>query len=75
MTGGGPLDATTTLPILVYLKAFSISSSDVPLRWRSSPCILGVLLALYFVLSIARRPTCDVRDAVCPLRPRRPRRN
>lgn len=23
MTGGGPLDATTTLPILVYLKAFS----------------------------------------------------
>ena len=37
MTGGGPLDATTTPPILVYLKAFPISSSDVPRRWRSSP--------------------------------------
>jgi multiple sugar transport system permease protein len=51
MTGGGPLDATTTLPILVYLKAFS----DFEFGRAAAVAILtfgilGVLLALYFIL-------------------------
>jgi len=51
MTGGGPLDATTTLPILVYLKAFS----DFEFGRAAAVAILtfgilGVLLGLYFIL-------------------------
>jgi multiple sugar transport system permease protein len=51
MTGGGPLDATTTLPILVYLKAFS----DFEFGRAAAVAILtfgilGILLALYFIL-------------------------
>jgi multiple sugar transport system permease protein len=51
MTGGGPLDATTTLPILVYLKAFS----DFEFGRAAAVAILtfgilGILLGLYFVL-------------------------
>ena len=51
MTGGGPLDATTTLPILVYLKAFT----DFEFGRAAAVAILtfgilGVLLGLYFIL-------------------------
>jgi multiple sugar transport system permease protein len=51
MTGGGPLDATTTLPILVYLKAFT----DFEFGRAAAVAILtfgilGILLGLYFVL-------------------------
>lgn len=51
MTGGGPLDATTTLPILVYLKAFT----DFEFGRAAAVAILtfgilGILLALYFIL-------------------------
>jgi multiple sugar transport system permease protein len=51
LTGGGPLDATTTLPILVYLKAFS----DFEFGRAAAVAILtfgilGILLGLYFVL-------------------------
>ncbi|MBM6593572.1 carbohydrate ABC transporter permease [Microvirga pudoricolor] len=51
MTGGGPLDATTTLPILVYLKAFS----DFEFGRGAAVAILTftiliVFLGLYFLL-------------------------
>lgn len=51
MTGGGPLDATTTLPILVYLKAFT----DFEFGRAAAVAILTfailcVLLGLYFTL-------------------------
>jgi multiple sugar transport system permease protein len=51
MTGGGPLDATTTLPILVYLKAFT----DFEFGRAAAVAILtfgilGILLGLYFIL-------------------------
>ncbi|MBL0403749.1 sugar ABC transporter permease [Microvirga aerilata] len=51
MTGGGPLDATTTLPILVYLKAFT----DFEFGRAAAVAILtfgilGILLGLYFML-------------------------
>jgi multiple sugar transport system permease protein len=51
MTGGGPLDATTTLPILVYLKAFS----DFEFGRAAAVAILtfgilSILLGLYFFL-------------------------
>jgi len=50
MTGGGPLDATTTLPILVYLKAFS----DFEFGRAAAVAILTflilcVLMGIYFV--------------------------
>jgi multiple sugar transport system permease protein len=51
MTGGGPLDATTTLPILVYLKAFSdFEFGRAAAVAILTSGILGVLLALYFIL-------------------------
>lgn len=51
MTGGGPLDATTTLPILVYFKGFS----DFELGRAAAIAIvtfaiLAVLLVLYFMM-------------------------
>lgn len=51
MTGGGPLDSTTTLPILVYLKAFS----DFEFGRAAAVAILTfgiltILLGLYFIL-------------------------
>jgi multiple sugar transport system permease protein len=51
MTGGGPLDATTTLPILVYFKGFV----DFELGRAAAVAILTflilvVLLVAYFLL-------------------------
>ncbi|WP_085585721.1 carbohydrate ABC transporter permease [Thalassospira mesophila] len=51
MTGGGPLDSTTTLPILVYLKAFS----DFEFGRAAAVAILTfgilcILLGGYFIL-------------------------
>jgi multiple sugar transport system permease protein len=49
MTGGGPLDATTTLPILVYLKAFSdFEFGRAAAIAIVTLAILCVLLAIYF---------------------------
>jgi multiple sugar transport system permease protein len=52
LTGGGPVGATTTLPVLVYQKAFA----DFELGRASAlalitAAILGVLLCVYFVLN------------------------
>jgi multiple sugar transport system permease protein len=52
LTGGGPVGATTTLPVLVYQKAFA----DFELGRASALAlitagILGVLLCVYFVLN------------------------
>ncbi|MFC7397195.1 carbohydrate ABC transporter permease [Chelatococcus sp. GCM10030263] len=51
MTGGGPIDATTTLPVLVYNKGFV----DFELGRAAAVAIvtfivLGVLLAIYLML-------------------------
>jgi multiple sugar transport system permease protein len=51
MTGGGPLDATTTLPVLVYLKAFDdFEFGRAAAVALLTFAILAVLLAIYFVL-------------------------
>lgn len=51
MTGGGPLDATTTLPILVYIKAFTdFEFGRAGAIAIITLAILCVLLAVYFVL-------------------------
>lgn len=51
MTGGGPLDSTTTLPVLVYLKAFSDFELGRAAAVAILTCaILGLLTAVYFVL-------------------------
>jgi multiple sugar transport system permease protein len=50
MTGGGPLDATTTLPILVYLKGFSDFEFGGAAAVAILTClILGALMLLYFL--------------------------
>ncbi len=51
LTGGGPLDATTTLPVLVYLKGFT----DFELGRAAAVAmltfaLLGIVLAAYFFL-------------------------
>jgi multiple sugar transport system permease protein len=49
MTGGGPLDSTTTLPVLVYLKAFSdFEFGRAAAIAIITLAILCVLLAIYF---------------------------
>lgn len=51
MTGGGPLNATTTLPILVYLKAFSdFEFGRAAAIAILTFAILCALLAVYFFL-------------------------
>ncbi|MFE0753158.1 carbohydrate ABC transporter permease [Inquilinus sp. NPDC058860] len=51
MTGGGPLDSTTTLPVLVYLKAFSDFELGRAAAVAILTCaILGLLTAVYFLL-------------------------
>lgn len=51
MTGGGPLSATTTLPILVYLKAFSdFEFGRAAAVAILTSVILAVLVAAYFML-------------------------
>jgi len=50
LTGGGPLNATTTLPILVYLKAFSdFEFGRAAAIAILTFAILCVLLAVYFL--------------------------
>lgn len=51
LTGGGPLDATTTLPILIYLKAFSDFQFGRAAALAIVAClILGVIAAVYLIL-------------------------
>jgi multiple sugar transport system permease protein len=51
MTGGGPLDATTTLPILIYLKAFSDFQFGRAAAVAIVAClILGFFAAIYIAL-------------------------
>ncbi|AOB33328.1 hypothetical protein AKI39_02085 [Bordetella sp. H567] len=51
MTGGGPMDATTTLPVLVYEKAFVDGEMGRAAAMAIvTAVILGVLLAAYFML-------------------------
>jgi multiple sugar transport system permease protein len=51
MTGGGPMDATTTLPVLVYQKAFvDFEMGRAAAMAIVTAVILGVLLAAYFSL-------------------------
>lgn len=51
MTGGGPLDATTTLPVLVYLKAFSDFELGRAAAVAILTClILAVVTTIYFLL-------------------------
>lgn len=51
LTGGGPLSATTTLPILVYLKAFSdFEFGRAAAVAILTSVILAVLVAAYFML-------------------------
>lgn len=51
MTGGGPLDATTTLPILVYFKGFvDFELGRAAAIAILTLCILVALLAIYFRL-------------------------
>jgi multiple sugar transport system permease protein len=51
MTGGGPMDATTTLPVLVYEKAFvDYEMGRAAAMAIVTAVILGVLLAAYFML-------------------------
>jgi multiple sugar transport system permease protein len=51
MTGGGPMDATTTLPVLVYQKAFvDFEMGRAAAMAIVTAVILGCMLAAYFVL-------------------------
>jgi len=51
MTGGGPMDATTTLPVLVYQKAFvDFEMGRAAAMAMVTAIILGALLAVYFTL-------------------------
>ncbi len=51
MTGGGPMDATTTLPVLVYEQAFvDYEMGRAAAMAIVTAVILGVLLAAYFTL-------------------------
>jgi multiple sugar transport system permease protein len=51
LTGGGPLSATTTLPILVYLKAFSdFEFGRAAAVALLTSLILAALVAAYFML-------------------------
>lgn len=51
LTGGGPMDATTTLPVLVYQKAFvDFEIGNAAAIAIITGLILGVLLLVYFVL-------------------------
>lgn len=51
MTGGGPLDATTTLPILVYFKGFvDFELGRAAALAILTLLILAVLLSVYFFL-------------------------
>ncbi len=51
LTGGGPLDATTTLPVLVYQKAFvDFEIGNAAAIAIITGLILALLLVIYFVL-------------------------
>jgi multiple sugar transport system permease protein len=51
LTGGGPVDATTTLPVLVYQKAFvDFEIGNASAIAIITGLILGVLLLAYFLL-------------------------
>ncbi|HTJ99009.1 MAG TPA: sugar ABC transporter permease [Bordetella sp.] len=51
MTGGGPMDATTTLPVLVYEKAFvDFEMGRAAAMAIVTAVILAALLAVYFML-------------------------
>lgn len=51
LTGGGPVDATTTLPVLVYQKAFvDFEIGNASAIAIITGLILGVLLMAYFFL-------------------------
>lgn len=51
LTGGGPMDATTTLPVLVYQKAFvDFEIGNAAAIAIITGLILGVLLLAYFIL-------------------------
>jgi multiple sugar transport system permease protein len=51
MTGGGPLDATTTLPVLIYLKGFTDFQFGRAAAVAILACIvLGILAAIYLTL-------------------------
>lgn len=51
LTGGGPMDATTTLPVLVYQKAFvDFEIGNAAAIAIITGLILGILLLTYFVL-------------------------
>lgn len=51
LTGGGPVDATTTLPVLVYQKAFvDFEIGNASAIAIVTGLILGVLLIVYFLL-------------------------
>ena len=51
MTGGGPLDATTTLPVLIYFKGFTDFQFGRAAAIAILACIvLGLIAALYLAL-------------------------
>ncbi|WP_161495256.1 carbohydrate ABC transporter permease [Advenella sp. S44] len=51
LTGGGPLDSTTTLPVLVYQKAFvDFETGNAAAIAIVTGVILAFLLGIYFVL-------------------------
>jgi multiple sugar transport system permease protein len=51
MTGGGPMDATTTLPVLIYQKAFvDFEMGRASAMAIVTAVILGCMLAGYFML-------------------------
>jgi len=51
LTGGGPMDATTTLPVLVYHKAFvDFEIGNAAAIAIITGLILSILLSVYFVL-------------------------